>query len=454
MKLKGRSHSSFLLLLFSTSPVIINVVVSQKIAFADHYDQVSKDKQWPNNKDPYNSNSRNAGDSRTLGNYPYNYTSKEKYEENIRDHPDPGINWLSPNPFAPVETPKNNSNNYNNPQQGQGGGGGRGFPSSSFSSTPHPWENLNRPQSPNNNRTPSGSYPYDRYYNGSLNTAGNQFRGQQQNDQQIRGNYDPNSGKYFDQYGREIVGGPFQQPNSFNNNVNSNTVPVDPLGIARQGGTGNRDYPSGGTTPSGRNINPFLQSNQNQQQVNPYNKDGRRDPYQYPDVGPKSNYPSNYPGSSSSGSGGSQPDWRSNSNPNYPPGSGSPSSRYPGAGENSYGASNFGNPSYTGGPGQNIPGSQYDSSGRRNIPPPPPFGNYPGRGNFDPGYPNVNVWNEYWTTTTYRPTAPGVLGRWRPELQGQQRPEDINQVPQIVYVMTNYGRIQVSHHNRPKALTI
>ena len=72
-----------------------------------------------------------------------------------------------------------------------------------------------------------------------------------------------------------------------------------------------------------------------------------------------------------------------------------------------------------------------------------PYGNQPNRDTFDPGNPYKNIWNEHWSTTTDRPTAPGVLGKWRPDLQGRQRPEDIQQVPASVYVTTAYGRVQV-----------
>ena len=73
-----------------------------------------------------------------------------------------------------------------------------------------------------------------------------------------------------------------------------------------------------------------------------------------------------------------------------------------------------------------------------------PYGNQPGnRDTFDPGNPYKNIWNEHWSTTTDHPTAPGVLGKWRPDLQGRQRPEDIQQVPTAVYVTTAYGRVQV-----------
>lgn len=67
-----------------------------------------------------------------------------------------------------------------------------------------------------------------------------------------------------------------------------------------------------------------------------------------------------------------------------------------------------------------------------------------GRGSFDPGDPHRNIWNEPWSTTTIRPVAPGVLGGWRPDLQGKQRQDDLHRLPETVFVQTSYGRVQVS----------
>lgn len=182
----------------------------------------------------------------------------------------------------------------------------------------------------------------------------------------------------------------------------------------------------------------------------------------YPSVGPSSNVPGTsgvnyYP------NGTRMRDRDYNSRDNYPGSNFPPGGNYPGSADNPF--HNTGqNPRQN---NQNYNPRAYDDTWRNTYPGSSsgsiggnfdrdrerdrdrynnryPIGpvNYPGRVTFNPGDPYVNIWNEQWSTTTYRPTAPGVLGKWRPDLQGQQRPEDINQVPQAVYVTTNYGRIQ------------
>jgi hypothetical protein len=407
-----------------------NLVLSQKVPFAEHYDETHA-KNKASESDKWRNPSSDSNFGRNFGSSPYNYTSKERYEDKDlnRDHPDPSINWLSPNPFAPPNTGNRDPNRNKELQQSNfntggfsnssgnyfGGGGfsnqqpNQRYPQQPLDSTLPAWDQNSRSQPPSS---------FDRNRTG-FNNSVNQY-GQNQN------RYD-NSGR-----DRNYQGG-----SSANfNNVNLNTVPVDPFagtGTRRDEDLGNL---RGGSADPNR---PFPSSNSQD-----YNKP--RDPFsnrdQYSNVGPRSGYPTNYPGSSSSGdrrgTSGNIPDYptRSSGVPDYPINPQYPDTSYNDRSINP--SSSFGNPSNPV-PGQGG-GSTYDSSGRRNI---LPFGNYPGRGNFDPGYPNVNVWNEYWTTTTYRPTAAGVLGRWRPELQGQQRPEDINQVPQSVYVMTNFGRVQV-----------
>jgi len=100
---------------------------------------------------------------------------------------------------------------------------------------------------------------------------------------------------------------------------------------------------------------------------------------------------------------------------------------------------------------QQQPGSNYyPATGSAAYPGPVGGGasrnwNYPGgRGSFDPGDPHRNIWNEPWSTTTNRPIAPGVLGGWRPDLQGKQRQDDFHKIPETVFVQTSYGRVQVN----------
>ncbi|OXA58168.1 Neuroligin-4, Y-linked [Folsomia candida] len=418
------------------------VVLSQKVPFAQHYDEAHK------SRSPGESNS-SQNNYRGNGNVLYNNNSSSSSDHNtryqdkdLRDFPDHNsINWLSPNPFAVPGTGSDAVNNRqstnNNPFQG-----------ANNNITQYP-TNPNDPNygRQNNNNLYNQNNPATWPQQGTNNPSGSQNNNRNipfpsSNDRQRNPTsmndpfaFDPNRSQ-LDQYGRERDRGGV---GDFN--VNSNTVPVDGLG-------NRRDEDSGGVRTG--SVDPRI--NINRQYNSPTYTDIRERTTQNPrpfgfgpDVGPRSGYPSNYPGSSISDGNTQQ---QQNSSASFYPGGypQSASGNYPSSGINPYdrvGGGDGAGASY----GQSYPkvglgsgiGTTFDHTGRRNI---PPFVNYPGRGNFDPGYPNVNSWNEYWTTTTYRPTAPGVLGRWRTDLQGQQRPEDINQVPQSVYVMTTFGRIQ------------
>lgn len=428
------------------------VVLSQKVPFAEHYDEAHRSRtsgennQWANkNKnDPYsnnNSGNRNSYDNPVVRNQTYNTKFDDR---DLRDNPDHSVNWLSPNPFASGSG--NTGINRSNPSPD----GTKPQSNSNFQSGSN--QNSNYPQQPRNPLNPADrawdqqnyrtQTPFDRNRNASYPA---------EYDRREFGTYDRNR--------------PNQGDSNFN--VNSNTVPVDPFGQRRDedGGIPSRSGTMDRNSPYPQNLPnyPASGSRGTQDSFDAGRTQGTQDnfnpgrtPFPFSDVGPKSNYPSNYPSSASGGGirrfpGTNATYFAGSSNPNpgvsnYPAGTNYPggSSTYPGAGNSNYPnspdrsnypGSTYGKPTYSG-------SNPYDSSsGRANF---PPLGNYPGRGNFDPGYPNVNIWNEYWTTTTYRPTAPGVLGRWRSDLQGQQRAEDINQVPQSVYVMTTFGRVQVS----------
>jgi len=426
----------FLLLKFSG-------ICSQKVSFSDHYYESKRNlsnaqqtypQSWPNQSntrdngnypttsrereydrttDNRYSNNYDPRNNRPYGNQSFNnqqgkYVKDDDYER--RNYPDQSINWLSPNPFAPTPS-KDTVSNTNNDRRGD------------YGQMPPQRNPPYRSNTSDNNNYGTRNYNT----NGSFDDGRNYNKNPRNPQDSSRDPYkNPNIQPYNDR--------DRQQPMSARDKYYSGEN-VDSRNRYRENeSTRGRDYSGQGQRPfSNMNVHPDLQNrNMNQSQlpilpeVNERNfQPDSRDPKRYennnrgsgyPDVGPDSKYRDEH-----------NP-LRDNLGSNYNSNRGT--NQYP----NNYPVTR-GNYPYSN------PG--YGNQGPRTYP--GPVNPYPGRNNFNPGDPNRNVWNEFWTTTTYRPTAPGVLGRWRPELQGQQRPEDINTVPEIVYVQTSYGKVQVNY---------
>lgn len=407
-----------------------------------------------------------------------NYYNTNQQIRDLRDFPDQqDVNWLSPNPFANRDKPNNPSlsSSYNDPKDDY-----RSNPNRNRIQQQYQNPNVHLPGyivedkpehrgDPGDRNDPNyrpslpgsptfGDERYDgfgrnlpvdnRGYSSPLPPLNSNERGlgrDRDRDTTLQQQLD------LDYQRRQFNQGFYNASRSGSMNLAPGVNPLDPRNNGGVQGPPNSNIPFGPNLPpgdgGGRNMPggsswnnipgyPSVGPSSNLPGTvgNNYYPNGTRIPNtgMYP---PGSNYPSNYPGGSSNYPG---------SNSNYPnnnyQGSGNPQYNNP---NNPYNHQTNWRSNYPGSGGSGSTSDRDRSDGGRynNRYPTGPI-NYPGRVTFNPGDPFVNLWNQEWSTTTYRPTAPGVLGRWRQDLQGQQRPEDINTVPQAVYVTTNYGRIQ------------